>query len=88
MSDLAARFKAASEAVTELNEPPTTQDKLKLYGLFKQATDGDVTGDRPGALNFVAQAKYDGWAKFKGKTSDEAMQLYIDLVEELKKNDS
>ncbi|HSC81467.1 MAG TPA: acyl-CoA-binding protein [Chitinolyticbacter sp.] len=87
MSDLAARFKTAQEEVVQLNDAPDVQTKLKLYALFKQASEGDVSGDRPSAINFVAQAKYDAWAKFKGLSNDEAMQQYVDLVEELKAND-
>ncbi|GGP22810.1 acyl-CoA-binding protein [Silvimonas iriomotensis] len=88
MSTLAEQFKTAQEEVVQLNDAPDVQTKLKLYALFKQSSDGDVSGDRPSAINFVAQAKYDAWAKLKGLTSDEAMTQYVALVEELKKNDS
>ncbi|WP_148714413.1 acyl-CoA-binding protein [Chitinolyticbacter meiyuanensis] len=87
MSDLAARFKTAQEEVVQLNDAPDVQTKLKLYALFKQASEGDVSGDRPSAINFVAQAKYDAWAKLKGLTNEQAMQQYVALVEELKAND-
>ena len=88
MSDLASRFKTAQEEVVNLNDAPDVQTKLKLYALFKQASEGDVSGERPSAINFVAQAKFDAWAKLKGASQDDAMQQYVDLVEELKKNDS
>jgi len=54
---------------------------LKLYSYYKQATEGDVRGDRPGGLDFVGGAKYDAWAKLKGVTRDEAMTAYIKQVE-------
>ncbi|GAA5786240.1 acyl-CoA-binding protein [Chitiniphilus shinanonensis] len=87
MSDLASRFKTAQEEVVQLDEAPDVQTKLKLYALFKQASEGDVAGDRPSAIQFVAQAKYDAWAKLKGLSSDEAQQQYVDLVEVLKAAD-
>ncbi len=84
MSDLKTLFKTATEAVQHLPERPDQQTLLKLYGLYKQANGGDATGDRPGFMDFVGRAKYDAWAEHKGKTSDEAMQAYIDFVERLK----
>jgi acyl-CoA-binding protein len=58
---------------------------LKLYAFYKQATEGDVKGKRPGMLDFVGQAKYDAWAKLKGMSKDKAMQAYMDVAEKLKK---
>jgi acyl-CoA-binding protein len=57
---------------------------LKIYALFKQASSGDVEGARPGFTDMVGRAKYDAWAALKGNSQDEAMQQYIDLIEELK----
>lgn len=84
MNDLTNLFEQAQAEVVQLNETPAVQDKLKLYALFKQASMGDVSGERPSAINFVAQAKYDAWAKIQGLTKAEAMQQYIDLVTTLK----
>jgi len=56
---------------------------LELYGLFKQATQGDVTGDRPGMFDFKGAAKYDAWSTRQGMSRDEAMQAYVDLVNSL-----
>jgi len=56
---------------------------LKLYGLYKQATVGDVQGKRPGMLDFRGQAKYDAWAEYKGLTNDAARDRYIAYVDEL-----
>ena len=47
---------------------------LKLYSYYKQATEGDVQGARPGGFDFVGGAKYDAWAKLKGTSRDDAMQ--------------
>lgn len=62
---------------------PGNDELLKLYGLYKQATEGDNTGDRPGGFDFKAAAKYNSWLNFKGKSKEEAIELYLELVEEL-----
>jgi acyl-CoA-binding protein len=56
---------------------------LVMYGLYKQATLGDVQGARPGVLDLRAQAKYDAWAAWRGLSSDEAMARYVDIFREL-----
>ena len=56
---------------------------LDLYGLFKQATEGDVSGEKPGMFDFKGAAKYDAWESRRGMTKDEAMQAYVDLVDRL-----
>ncbi|WP_416760831.1 acyl-CoA-binding protein [Roseateles sp. So40a] len=78
------QFDAAVADSKTLPERPDNQTLLKLYALFKQATTGDVEGDRPGMTDFVNRAKWDAWKTLEGKTNDEAMQDYIDLVEGLK----
>jgi len=87
MSDLDARFQQASVEVTQLSQAPDNLAKLKLYALYKQATVGDCTGDRPGMLDFVGRAKYDAWKELAGTSKDEAKEKYIALVEELKAAD-
>jgi acyl-CoA-binding protein len=57
---------------------------LKMYGLYKQGSNGDVQGERPGMTDFVARAKFDAWAALKGKPQAEAQQEYIDIFNELK----
>ena len=84
MSDLEARFKTASDESVKLSKAPDTSTKLKMYALFKQGSEGDVQGARPGFTDLVARAKYDAWAGQKGASKEEAMQKYIDLVESLK----
>jgi acyl-CoA-binding protein len=85
MADLKARFEQAAKAAKELPKKPDDNTLLKLYALYKQATSGDVSGERPGGFNFVDRAKYDAWAKQKGVKKEAAMQSYVDLVEGLKK---
>ena len=84
MGNLKAAFEAAVAASKQLPEKPDNMTLLKIYSLYKQATEGDVEGKRPGFTDMVGRAKYDAWAEQKGKSSDEAMQAYIDLIDELK----
>ncbi len=84
MSDLEARFKTASDESVKLSKAPDNATKLKMYALFKQGSEGDVQGVRPGFTDLIARAKYDAWAGRKGISKEEAMQQYIDLVESLK----
>jgi acyl-CoA-binding protein len=84
MSPLQERFEQAQEDVNQLSSRPDNDTLLKLYAYFKQATSGDATGDRPGGLDFVRQAKFDAWSKIKGTSQQEAMKHYIELVAALK----
>jgi diazepam-binding inhibitor (GABA receptor modulator, acyl-CoA-binding protein) len=80
---LADDFQKAVERSKQLTKRPSNEEMLDLYALFKQATDGDVTGDRPGGFDFKAIAKYDAWAGKKGKSKDAAITDYVALVEKL-----
>ena len=84
MSDLKTAFEQATRDVQNLPERPGNDALLRLYGLYKQATEGDVGGDKPGFFDFVGTAKYEAWAKLAGTGRDEAMQRYIDLVDQLR----
>ena len=84
MADLKQTFEAAVAASKQLPERPDNATLLKIYALFKQATDGDVDGKRPGMTDMVGRFKWDAWAALKGTASEDAMQQYIDLIEELK----
>ena len=81
--DLKAKFDAAAAAAKQTKKKPDNATLLKLYSYYKQATDGDVKGERPGGFDFVAGAKHDAWAKLKGMSADDAMQNYIKQVERL-----
>ena len=83
MSDLDKRFEAAQAQVKTLAERPDDSVLLSLYGLFKQGSEGDVTGERPGFFDFKGGAKYDALAKLTGTTQDAAKQQYVDLVAKL-----
>lgn len=84
MEDLAARFDDAQRKVKELSRTPSNDDLLELYALFKQATAGDVSGSRPGMMDFKGRAKFDAWAGKKGTGREDAMKKYVALVDRLR----
>ena len=81
MSDLKKQFEKATKDVTKAKTDPGNDLKLRLYAHFKQGTEGDIAGDKPGFTDFVGRAKYDAWAKLKGMSNEDAMKAYIKLVE-------
>jgi acyl-CoA-binding protein len=84
MSKLKNTFEAAVADSKKLPERPSNDVLLQLYALYKQATDGDVEGKRPGFTDMVGRAKFDAWAAIKGTTNDDAMKRYVDLIGSLK----
>lgn len=83
MADLKAAFEAAVANSKNLSERPDNGTLLKIYALYKQATAGDNTEKKPGFADMVGRAKWDAWNGFKGTSSDDAMQQYVDLIESL-----
>nr|WP_315466878.1 acyl-CoA-binding protein [uncultured Undibacterium sp.] len=81
---LVDQFNQAQADSKNLPERPDNMTLLKIYALFKQASTGDASSDRPGMTDFVARAKFDAWAELNGTSKDAAMQEYIDLIESLK----
>ncbi|MFX0209403.1 MAG: acyl-CoA-binding protein [Candidatus Hodarchaeota archaeon] len=81
-SDIKTKFDVAVLRANNLpNQPPEVL--LEMYGLYKQALVGDVTGKRPGRVKIKARYKYDAWASRKGMSQEEAMKSYIELIEKL-----
>lgn len=86
MSDLKSRFDEAVNYIqtAEGDFKPSNEMKLEFYALYKQATEGDVSGKRPGMMDFVGRAKFDAWEKLKGMSSEDAMARYIEKLDALK----
>jgi diazepam-binding inhibitor (GABA receptor modulator, acyl-CoA-binding protein) len=83
---LAEDFNAAVAKSKDLTKRPSNEELLDLYALFKQATDGDVSGERPGGFDFKAIAKYDAWAGKKGISKEQAMTDYVALMKKLQES--
>jgi acyl-CoA-binding protein len=84
MAELQAKFEQAVADSKTLPEKPDNATLLQLYALFKQASSGDADGKRPGFGDMIGRAKWDAWNAIAGKSKDDAMQEYVDLVESLK----
>jgi diazepam-binding inhibitor (GABA receptor modulating acyl-CoA-binding protein) len=84
MSDpLEQTFQQASQLVNTLRQKPANDELLKLYALFKQATEGDVSGEKPSPFDIKGQFKYEAWKKEKGTDPKAAQEAYIELVQGL-----
>ncbi len=83
MTELDKRFEQAQADAKQLPQRPDNDMMLKLYSYFKQGTEGDVSGEKPGFFDFVGVAKYEAWEKRKGMPAEEAKQKYIELVDSL-----
>jgi acyl-CoA-binding protein len=83
MSDLKTQFDAAVADSKKLSTRPDNPTLLKIYGLYKQATEGDNTAKKPGFSDLVGRAKWDAWTAVKGTSGDDAMQQYVDLIKSL-----
>jgi acyl-CoA-binding protein len=81
--DLLSQFEQASLDITRLGHRPDNDTLLRIYALYKQGSEGDVHGARPGFFDFVGTAKYEAWSKLRGTERDQAMRDYIKLVRDL-----
>jgi acyl-CoA-binding protein len=84
MSMLDLAFKQAQSDVKLLDETPDNPTLLRLYSLFKQATEGDVTDEAPAMFDLKATAKYTAWKALASTSREDAMQAYVDLVKQLR----
>lgn len=84
MPPLKSKFEQAVANSKTLPKRPDNETLLQIYALYKQATVGDVNGERPGFMDMVGRAKWDAWKAVEGKAPNEAMQAYVDLIESLK----
>jgi len=81
--DLNQEFQGAALKSKQL--PNQSNDNLlKLYSLYKQATEGDINIEKPAnPFDMVGNAKFNAWDKLKGINKEEAMKQYIELVKSL-----
>ncbi|XP_061402037.1 acyl-CoA-binding domain-containing protein 5 [Musca vetustissima] len=87
MASVQEKFQAAVNVIKNLpkNGPyqPSTVMMLKFYGLFKQATEGPCTSKRPAFWDVVGKAKYDAWNSNRHLTKEQAMQKYVEGLQEI-----
>ena len=85
-----------TSAVAFIRKPPgdtpissTSEQKLQLYGLYKQATKGPCGqhgGDQPWAVQLEARAKWDAWNNLQDMCTDTARDKYIELLDAIVPN--
>ncbi|GFN86063.1 enoyl-coa delta isomerase 2, mitochondrial [Plakobranchus ocellatus] len=78
-----AEFENAKNRLNALKEDPGNETKLKIYGLFKQATQGKCNAPKPGMMDLVGKAKWSAWNSLGDMSQDEAQLAYISLVDSL-----
>ncbi|KAK4684733.1 hypothetical protein P7C73_g5435, partial [Tremellales sp. Uapishka_1] len=80
-STIDAQFHRAVDIVQSLPKGGPLQtsyeEKLGLYSLYKQGTEGDISISRPGMLDMLGRAKWDSWNKQRGVDKVEAKRLYV-----------
>ncbi|MFN4007060.1 MAG: acyl-CoA-binding protein [Chitinophagaceae bacterium] len=82
--ELKTLFEQAVANSKLLSSKPDNETLLKLYSLYKQATEGDAPTDGPSnPFDIIGKAKHQAWQAMKGLTNESAMQQYIDLVASL-----
>lgn len=84
MPTLREAFDEARQYAQQLPERPDNATLLRLYCLYKQATEGDIDQPQPGFFDFVGTAKHEAWAELRGVTRESAKQQYVDLVNQLR----
>jgi diazepam-binding inhibitor (GABA receptor modulator, acyl-CoA-binding protein) len=83
MADITAQFEAAVASSKALTERPDNSTLLKIYGLYKQATEGDNGEKKPGFSDMVGRAKWEAWDSVRGIVGTAAMQQYVELIASL-----
>ena len=76
-------FERAQKRVWELKQC-SNDEKLKIYGLFKQAMVGDINTSEPGMFSGLkTRAKWEAWKGNEGLSQMVAKREYIKLVRNL-----
>jgi diazepam-binding inhibitor (GABA receptor modulator, acyl-CoA-binding protein) len=74
-------FKKAIEKVKTKN--PSDNEKLELYGLYKQINFGNNNESKPWSYQIEKSYKWQAWKNNKDLTKEQAMKLYIELVNKI-----
>ena len=83
-NDIEQQFSLATDWVSKNKMPANNEEKLLCYGYYKQATEGDNTSDKPWAIQLEKCAKWEAWTANKGMNSNEAKEIYVSKIIELR----
>lgn len=91
--DVEKEFQTAVEQVNNLPAATAAAHMTELYGLYKQATDGDVNmgtdevdadgADKASGPAGLSQAQWESWNQFKGLSEEEAKRRYVTKAREV-----
>lgn len=73
-------FEQAAGDIKTHGKNLSNENMLKLYGLYKQATVGDINIAQPGMFDMKGKAKWNAWNQEKGKTTEVAKREYVQEV--------
>jgi len=76
-------FEKSAEEVKNFKSRPSDEELLQFYGLYKQATVGDVNTDCPAVIDIKGKAKWNAWNSRKGMSQDDAKKEYCELAQSL-----
>ena len=83
--ELKEQFEQAAAESKSLSQKPSNETLLQLYSLYKQGSIGDINTEPPSnPFDFINKAKYEAWLAMKGKSTDDAMKEYVELISKLK----
>ena len=80
-------FSKAIEHLKKLNNTPSSEELLRLYGLYKQINIGDINVPKPSIFNVTGLQKWMAWKKVSGLSKDDAKFLYINFVKKIQEKD-
>ena len=76
-------FLNAAERVKVLENKPSDDVLLQLYGLYKQSTVGDINIPRPSFWDVKGVSKWEAWEQCQTIPKVKAMTNYVKLVKKL-----
>ncbi|CAB4005843.1 acyl- -binding domain-containing 6-like [Paramuricea clavata] len=85
LDELESLFHLATEFVRDLRDLKN-EEKLKFYGLFKQATEGPCTKRKPPIWDMKGCAKWEAWKGLGQMSTEDAMKNYINELTRINGN--
>jgi len=82
-NEVSMDFETAKSRLESSSIEVDNETKLKLYGLYKQATSGVCSTPKPGLTDFVGRAKWTAWSSLGKMNQQDAQKQYIQTVQQL-----
>lgn len=75
---LQTTFENVAKLVKTVKIRPTDEELLTLYGLYKQATEGNNKTTKPWVFELEKTSKWNAWSKNENMSKEDAQKKYID----------